>query len=103
METSSDEVEDQHRSCRSGYSGDRVRTVNLRNINSVHKLNVLYSNLDVFTKDKMLELSARIKAMDSMPNIIALHKVKPKNAKYERISEEYKLKEYDYVSCNLST
>ena len=62
----------------------------------------MFSNVDVLSRDKVLELSARLKTMDVSPSIIALQEVKPKRYRFERISEEYKLDEYESVECNIS-
>lgn len=79
------------------------KTVNVEdcNVQSVNKLRIVYSNVDLYSKDKMLEVSAKLKDIIDIPHVIALQEVKPYNFRYERISEEYKLYDYEFVECNL--
>ena len=51
----------------------------------------MFTNVDTYSRDKILELNALIKSFDNPPHLIALQEVKPKNYRYERILEEYKL------------
>ena len=56
-------------------------------------LKVMYSNADVLTASKMLELKERVKL--DKPHIIAITEVKPKNSKMDR-------KDQDYTIANFS-
>lgn len=60
------------------------------------------TNTDVYTRDKMSELGARIHQCDELPQIIALQEVKPKHTRYERTIEEYNIEGYEAIGKNLS-
>ena len=71
-------------------------------VNSVNKLNVMYSSVNVYSKDKT-RTKLQTKDYGYMPlHIIAIQEVKPKKYRYERISEEYKLDDYENIEYNLS-
>lgn len=58
------------------------------------KLFIIFSNVDIFSIDKILELSTKLKEMEYTPHITALQEVKPKHYRYEWTLLEYKLKAY---------
>lgn len=61
----------------------------------------MFSNVDTFSVDKQLELSERLKIMERTPQIIALQEVKPKNSRYAKSAEEYKLDGYNIMEYNI--
>ena len=62
---------------------------------------ILFSNVDTFSVDKQLELSERLRTMESTLQVIALQEVKPKNGRYAKSVEEYKLEGYNIIEYNL--
>lgn len=85
---------------------DSNRNGNLVN-NDVHikgcnNLFILFSNVDTFSTNKQIKLKERLQLMEQTPQIIALQEVKPKNCRYEKFIEEYKLDGYDIIEHNLS-
>ena len=58
------------------------------NVN-LEKINIMFSNVDVLTSEKLDELIHRLDKMSCKPNIIALQEVKPKNFRYHREIVEY--------------
>ena len=62
---------------------------------------ILFSNVDIFSIDKRLELKHRIEEMERSPHVIALQEVKPKNYRYDRSTAEYVLDGYDIIEQNL--
>ena len=62
-------------------------------VNTIRK-HIWYTNVDTLTKDKLLELNAKIK---SPPDIIAMTEIKPKN--YTRVLEH---KQYNLGGRNKS-
>lgn len=61
--------------------------------------NISFSNVDVFTKDKLNELIERNK--DKNQEIISLVEVKPKNYDNERSLSEYKITGYEIIENNI--
>ena len=61
----------------------------------------MFSNVDVFSKDKLLELSVKLKDTKVKPLIIAIQEVKPKNFRYEISLLEYMFEGYDIAKENL--
>ena len=62
---------------------------------------IMFSNVDIFSLDKRLEMGNILKTMEIQPQIIALQEVKPKNYRFERTSADYLLDGYDFVEQNL--
>lgn len=65
------------------------------------KLKILFSNVDIFSFDKICELKNKIKVMEKYPHIIALQEVKPQNIIYERDLAEYNIEGYELLEKNL--
>ncbi|KAG7161598.1 putative Endonuclease-reverse transcriptase-containing protein 12 [Homarus americanus] len=65
------------------------------------KFLIMFSNVDVLSPDKLIELNAQLKEMEKTPQVIALQEVKPKHYRYERITTEYNLEGYDIIEQNL--
>ena len=61
---------------------------------------IYFSNVDVLTSDKIEELRGRIRMSEVVPKIIVLQEVKPKNVRYQRFLEEYKLDGYTCIQRN---
>lgn len=61
----------------------------------------MFSNVDVYSVDKIMELNAKLQSIDNQPQIIALQEVKPKYYRYERCIAEYNLQGYEIVNHNL--
>lgn len=57
--------------------------------------------MDTFSFDKQLELSERLKITENTPQVIALQEVKPKNNRYVKSAEEYKLDGYSIIEYNI--
>ena len=71
-------------------------------INIPSSLVVWYTNADVLTQDKIVELMMRIKNSDKPPHLIAICEVKPKNYNRKLEEIEYKIKDYSLVHENLN-
>lgn len=56
---------------------------------SVDEISRLFSSVDIFSMDKLLELKMRLGNMKVHPHVIALQEVKPKNFRSERVLREY--------------
>ena len=65
------------------------------------KLQVMFSNADVLTKDKMLEL--QIKVMEKVPDIIMIQEVKPKNSNRNLSPVEYQIDGYELLHVNIES
>ena len=72
------------------------------NVQSVNKFIVFYSNVDVFSHDKLNELKYRLKESQVSPHIIALQEVRPKNFRFQRMLVEYSLDGYEIVEKNVT-
>ena len=69
------------------------------NVNS--KFTVMFSNVDVYSIDKVLELRSQIDMMEDKPKVIGLIEVKPKHFRFVRNTEEYKIEGYEMIENNL--
>ncbi|XP_068213298.1 uncharacterized protein [Palaemon carinicauda] len=67
---------------------------------SVNKFKI-FSNVDVFSQDKISELKLRLEEATEKPSIIALQEVKPKNTKFERLLAEYDIDGYEIIEKNV--
>ena len=70
------------------------------NITNVEALRVIYSNVDVLTKNKMLELKDLVKTQN--PHIIALTEVYPKRTNFGLIIETYNIPNYELLLADES-
>lgn len=68
---------------------------------AVKEFKVMFSNVDVFSNDKLNELKAKISEDEEPPQIIAIQEVKPKNFRYERDIIEYTIQGYEIYGENL--
>lgn len=71
-------------------------------IGCLNKINVMFSNVDIFTSDKVNELKARIGDMSVKPHVISMLEVKPKNYRYERSMVEFNITGYELFGKNVS-
>lgn len=53
-----------------------------------------------FSVDEIDELKFRLKEMDSLPHIVTVQEVKPKNFRCDRLLVEYDIEEYETVGKN---
>lgn len=82
------------------------KTINIKNNNKMkstfpESLSVWYTNADVLTKDKIIELMDLINNSTQQPHIIAICEVKPKNYNRQLMEIEYKIDNYTFVHENL--
>lgn len=75
-------------------SGD----VNIVNSN----FGIMFTNVDVYTSDKILELRSQLDTLSNKPSIIALSEVKPKHFRYHRELAEYKIEGYEMEQINVT-
>lgn len=61
----------------------------------------MFSNVDVITVAKKVELENQLSMMDKEMDIIALQEAKPKHIRYERTLAEYKTDGYELIDINL--
>lgn len=62
----------------------------------------MFSNVDVYTEDKINELRMKLKNMTMPPHIIALQEIRPKHHRYERVLSEYALDGYEIAGKNIN-
>ena len=70
-------------------------------VHSVNKFCVVFSNVDVFSPDKVRELRHRIQESSVKPHVIALQEVRPKNCRFERVLAEYNIDGYEIIEKNV--
>ena len=61
----------------------------------------MFSNVDIFSQDKIRELKERLNLSSIKPGIIALQEVKAKNMRYERTLTEYNMDGYEIIEKNV--
>lgn len=66
-------------------------------------MRIIFSNVDIFSTDKISELKTRIKMMENCPHIVALQEVKPKHFRFEREIVEYNIEGYEVLEKNLKS
>lgn len=69
----------------------------------VENLRIVFSNVDIFSQDKISELKTRIKTMKKCPHSVALQEVKPKHFRFERELVEYEIDGYEVLEKNLKS
>ena len=71
-------------------------------VHSVNKFCVVFSNVDVFSPDKIREIRHRIQDSSIKHHVIALQEVRPKNYRFERQLVEYSIEGYDILEKNVT-
>lgn len=71
---------------------------NVDNVNS--KFSIMFTNVNVYTMDKILELRSLLATFRDKPSIIALLEVKPKHFRYQR-NIEYSIEGYEIEEMNV--
>lgn len=60
------------------------RPVNSKHVSMLEQFPVLFSNIDILTNEKLIELKLHIEEYIVKPALIVLQEVKPKNLHFER-------------------
>ena len=66
-------------------------------------LELLFTNADVLTRDKLMELECRLGSLETTPHVIMISEVKPKYYRRTLTPTEYKLDQYEMIHKNLTT
>ena len=66
-------------------------------VHSVNKFCVVFSNVDVFSPDKIREVRHRLHDSKVKPHVIALQEIRPKNYRFERLLVEYSIDGYEIL------
>ena len=66
-------------------------------------LELLFTNADVLTRNKLIELECRFGSLETTPHVIMISEVKPKYYRRTLTPTEYKLDQYEMTHKNLTT
>ena len=63
---------------------------------------MVFSNVDVFSKDKIREVRHRLGDSKVKPHVIALQEIRPKNYRSERLLVDYSIDGYEILGKNVT-
>ena len=63
---------------------------------------MVFSNVDVFSPDKIREIRHRLHDSKVKPHVIALQEIRPKNYRFERLLVEYSIDGYEILEKNVT-